>query len=124
MPASEQKHEFELQLADNWPVREWCDSHVLVGVSGGADSVAMLLGLLSLKMEAGGGGKLYVAHLNHQLRGTAADQDEVWLGRLCERSRVPLVVERADVAAIAGVQGDGWEAAARFARYDFFGRTA
>src|SRR5438270_6040588 len=124
MSQSHRQHELEKRLAESWPVREWCDSHVLLGVSGGPDSVAMLRGMVSLKETHGGAGKLYVAHLNHQMRGTAADEDEAWVRILCERFGVQLAVERTDIAVIAADQGDGWEAAARSARYDFLRRTA
>ena len=59
-------HELERRLAESWPVREWCDTHVVLGVSGGADSVALLRAMAALK-EQDGRGKLYVA-LNHGLR--------------------------------------------------------
>ena len=72
-------HELERRLAESWPVREWCDTHVVLGVSGGADSVAMLRAMAALKEQARRPGKLYVAHLNHGLRGSAADADEGWL---------------------------------------------
>jgi tRNA(Ile)-lysidine synthase len=116
-PSSE--HDLERRLAENWPVREWCDTHVVLGVSGGADSVAMLRAIAALKTLHGGLGKLFIAHLNHGLRGSAADADEGWLKSLCERLELTLNIERMDVSAIAAEQGDGWEAAARSARYDF-----
>src|SRR6476660_4901230 len=101
--------EFVGRLAEAWPAREGRDSHVVVGVSGGPDSVALLRGLVSLKAIAGGGGKLYVGHLNHQMRGTAANEDEEWVRHLCERLRVPFLSERADIAAISKENGGGWE---------------
>jgi tRNA(Ile)-lysidine synthase len=117
-------HELERRLAESWPVREWCDTHVVLGVSGGADSVALLRAMAALKAVHGGRGKLYIAHLNHGLRGSAADADEAWLRSLCERLQLMLDVEKMDVSAIAAKQGDGWEAAARTARYDFLRTTA
>lgn len=118
------QHELERRLAANWPVREWCDSHVVLAVSGGADSVAMLRAVVALKKTAGGTGKLYAAHLNHGLRGIEADADEAWLKVLCAPMDVPLEAVKADVTAIAALQGDGWEAAARTARYEFLQQTA
>jgi tRNA(Ile)-lysidine synthase len=112
-------HRLERRLAESWPTRDWCDTHVVLGVSGGADSVAMLRAMATLKDQHGGRGKLYVAHLNHGLRGGSADADETWLRSLCERLSLALTVEKMDVSAIAAKQGDGWEAAARSARYDF-----
>jgi tRNA(Ile)-lysidine synthase len=112
-------YELERRLAESWPVREWCDTHVVLGVSGGADSIAMLRAMAALKERHGGRGELYVGHLNHGLRGSAADADEGWLRLLCERLKLTLAAKKMDVSAIAAEQGDGWEAAARSARYAF-----
>lgn len=110
----------ELAIVTAWPTPSWCDTHVVLGVSGGADSVAMLRAVVGLKARAGGSGRAIVAHLHHGLRGPAADEDQSWLENRCRRLDVPLEVGRADVAA----DGDGWEGAARAARYDFLRRTA
>jgi len=64
-------HELERRLAESWPVGEWCDTHVVLGVSGGADSVALLRALATCPT-----GPLTVAHVNHQLRGAESDEDE------------------------------------------------
>ena len=79
---------------------------------------------MALKKEASGSGTLYVAHLNHALRGSDADADEAWLKALCQRWNVPLELGRANVSEIAVQHGDGLEAAARTARYDFLRQTA
>jgi tRNA(Ile)-lysidine synthase len=107
-----------------WPALSWRDLHVVLAVSAGPDSVAMLRAAMALKNEAGGSGKLFVAHLNHALRGDQADADEAWLKALCQRLNVPLELGKADVAEIAAQQGDGLEAAARAARYDFLQSSA
>jgi tRNA(Ile)-lysidine synthase len=78
----------------------------------------------ALKERHGGRGKLYVAHLNHGLRGNTADADEGWLRSLCERLKLTLEVRKMDISAIAAEQGDGWEAAARSARYEFLQAVA
>jgi tRNA(Ile)-lysidine synthase len=109
----------ERRLAESWPVREWCDVHIVLAVSGGADSVAMLQAMGALKADAGGRGKLCVAHLNHGLRGKAADEDQAWVQELCRQLQVSLEVGRRDIGAIAEEHGDGCEAAARTARYEF-----
>jgi tRNA(Ile)-lysidine synthase len=98
--------------------------HVVLAVSAGPDSVAMLRAALRLKNAAGGSGRLTVAHLNHGLRRSDADADEAWLRTLCQRLEVPLEVGKADVDELAAEQGDGLEAAARTARYDFLRQTA
>jgi tRNA(Ile)-lysidine synthase len=84
----------------------------------------MLRAAMNLKHQAGGGGALLVAHVNHALRGSQSDADQAWLEALCRRLNVPLEVGRADVAKIAALHGDGIEAAARSARYDFLRQTA
>lgn len=96
---------------------------VLVGLSGGADSVALLLLLRDLERD----GALMVAgaaHLNHQLRGADADADEAFCGALTARLGVPFVAERLDVRALARAQKRSIEDAARVARYAFFTRAA
>jgi tRNA(Ile)-lysidine synthase len=80
--------------------------------------------MLAAKERAGGAGQIFAAHLNHGLRGSAADEDTDWLKILCERWMIPLETGRLDVAAVAKAQGDGWEAAARAARYEFLRLTA
>jgi tRNA(Ile)-lysidine synthase len=110
----------EQQLTSAWPVDQWRDVHVLAAVSAGPDSVAMLRALVALKQRAGGSGKMVVAHLNHQSRGADSDADQHWLEELCRALSIPLELGRADPAAMAAEQGDGWEAVARAARYDFF----
>lgn len=116
--------ELEQRLAAAWPEEAWRDVHVLLAVSGGADSVALLRAMVALKSRCGGVGQIFVAHLNHGLRGAHADADAAWVDWLCGQLGVKCEVERADVAALADQQGDGWEAAARNARYDFLIRTA
>ena len=84
---------------------------VLVALSGGADSVALLRALLAL------GYPVHAFHLNHCLRGAESDRDEAFCRALCERLGVPLTVERIDVGAQAAQTGEGVEAAARRIRY-------
>ena len=116
--------ELEQRLAAAWPEEAWRDVHVLLAVSGGADSVALLRAMITLKSRCGGVGEVFVAHLNHGLRGGNADADAAWIELLCRQLGVKCEIARADVAALADQQGDGWEAAARNARYDFLIRTA
>jgi tRNA(Ile)-lysidine synthase len=72
---------------------------VAVAVSGGADSVALLLLLLELRQKLGI--VLSVAHFNHKLRGRASDGDEKFVAKLAGKHGLPLHVERANVAAAA-----------------------
>ena len=95
---------------------------VVVALSGGADSVALLLVLRELAasgdFEVAG-----AAHLNHQLRGADADADEAFCHRLATASGLPLDVERIDVRSLAGKARVSIETAAHAARHEFFGRA-
>ena len=95
---------------------------LLVAVSGGADSMALLCGLLQLRGELAL--SLHVAHLDHQLRGPASREDAEWLCGVCQQHDVPLTIGRADVAQAASRAGTGIEETARNARYEFLERTA
>ena len=70
---------------------------VLVAVSGGADSTALLLGLNDLAREFGI--SIHAAHLNHGLRGAEADGDQAFVASLCARLGVPLTAARWDCRA-------------------------
>jgi tRNA(Ile)-lysidine synthase len=91
-----------------------------VGVSGGADSVGLLLLLLELCGELGI--VLSVAHLNHKLRGAFSDGDEKFVAKLAAKHGLVFHGESAEVAAKAKRERANLEDAARSARYDFFSR--
>jgi tRNA(Ile)-lysidine synthase len=111
----------ERQLAESWAPADWAELTVLVAVSGGADSVALLRALAAIRLP--GPGRLIAAHFNHQLRVSAED-DEAFVRDLCREWGLSCEVGRADVARQATRQGDGVEAAARHARYQFLQATA
>jgi len=99
------------------------DAGVVVGVSGGADSVALLAVLRDLAGEAGRHWRLTVAHLNHHLRA-GADEDARFVAELAARWRLPCVVEKRDAAAEARRTGRGLEEAGRRLRYEFLSDVA
>lgn len=95
---------------------------VCVAVSGGADSVALLLGLVEANVPSAQnkmplGVVLSAAHVHHGLRGADADEDEEFVREVCERLGVPLRVFRVDTAARQAAEGEGVEEAARELRY-------
>ena len=89
---------------------------VLVALSGGADSVALLHLLLSLK-ESLGLQEIAALHVNHRIRGEEADQDEAFVQSLCGAWHVPLEIVRREVALLAQEQGKGLEETGREVRY-------
>jgi tRNA(Ile)-lysidine synthase len=89
-------------------------THVIVGVSGGADSVALLHILYRL------GYNLTAAHLNHSIRGAEADADEAFVKNLCAKLGIKCVVAKTDVPSLAKAKGISLEMAAREARHTFF----
>jgi tRNA(Ile)-lysidine synthase len=91
---------------------------VAVGLSGGADSVALFLLLQELKDALGV--SLLAAHFHHGLRGEAADADERFVAALAEQHGTPLVSRRGDVRAAAAEHGWNLEDAGRRLRYSFF----
>jgi tRNA(Ile)-lysidine synthase len=93
-----------------------------VGVSGGADSVALLTLLTRMRAELGVVAS--AVHFNHKLRGKASDTDEKFVAALAEKLGVALHVGRADVAGKAAGEKTNLEDAGRRARYGFFERLA
>ena len=87
---------------------------IIVALSGGADSVALLYGMYLLREKLGI--TLKAAHFNHGLRGDASDGDEAFCRKLCGFYDIPIHVGRGSV--LSGKKG--LEAAARDARYAFF----
>ncbi len=94
-------------------------SGVLVGLSGGADSVLLLLYLYALKGHIGDFPILAV-HVNHMIRGAEADRDENFSRNLSQSLGIPFISENIDVPAIAKNDGLSIEEAARNARYSIF----
>lgn len=87
---------------------------VLCCLSGGADSVALLLCLLKL------GADVRACHINHLLRGEESFRDEEFCSGLCSRLHVSLTVKREDAAAYAAERSLGIEEGARELRYKIF----
>ena len=88
--------------------------HVLVALSGGADSVALLLVLQELGFDC------VAAHCNFHLRGEESNRDEAFVKVLCRVRGVPCVVKHFDVLAYQREHGVSMEMACRELRYDWF----
>ena len=99
------------------------DGRVLVALSGGADSVA-LTALLHQTASAGAFSLAGLLHINHRLRGAAAEADERFCRELAGTLSLPITVERVDVGALASAEGISIEEAGHRARYAIFHRMA
>ncbi|MCL1842916.1 MAG: tRNA lysidine(34) synthetase TilS [Defluviitaleaceae bacterium] len=66
---------------------------IVAGVSGGADSVALLFALLEIREEMGIGA-IFAAHVNHNLRGEESKRDELFVQELCNKHNIPLKIDR------------------------------
>ena len=87
---------------------------VIVGISGGADSVALLLSLMST------GIKIYAVHCNFHLRGNESERDMRFTEQLCRRLGIDLDIVHFDVERYKIENGGSTEMACRNLRYDYF----
>ena len=94
---------------------------VLVAVSGGPDSVALLH--LFGRLRAVSQFPLSVAHLNHALRGDESDMDEAFVTELASRYEIPCITRKLEPGQL-GDAPEGMEAAARRVRYEFLREAA
>ena len=106
-------------IEKDWPIESWRDCHVVVAVSGGADSVALLRALHQIRLQSPGKGQLVVAHFNHLLRGDDSDADEAWVVQLAQTLDLECRIDRAPPTG-----GCRTEESARSARYAFLQQTA
>ena len=90
---------------------------IVLGVSGGPDSISMLNILNEIKNEFQF--EIYVAHINHMIRAEAVE-DEKYVQDYCNRNNIECYIKRIDVQEIANTKKIGTEEAGRKVRYDFF----
>ena len=96
---------------------------VVCALSGGCDSVCLLLLLAALKDELGLAG-VSALHVHHGIRGEEADRDEAFCRKLCEELGVPLTVRHEDIPALAAAGGESLEEAGRRRRLEIFAEEA
>ena len=95
---------------------------VLVAVSGGPDSVSLVLSLLALQKKYRI--KIGITHLNHMLRGEESIRDQSFVKALADKLDLPFFGEQKDVRAYAKKHGQSIEEAGREVRYQFFDQVA
>lgn len=97
---------------------------VVLAVSGGPDSMALLDAMDCLARRRDMRWTLHVAHLNHQIRGRAADRDARFVARQAALRGLPTQIESMNIPRMARSAGQSLEEAARNARYAFLERLA
>ncbi len=97
------------------------EDKVLVAVSGGADSLALLYLLQQFSKELGY--ELFVAHLNHLTRGGESDEDARFVEKEAGKLSLPVFVENIDVAAEKSILKSSFQESARILRYRFLEKT-
>ncbi len=100
------------------------NDRVLIGVSGGPDSVALLSFIHNTNRINPPYSAIFVAHLNHSIRGRESDEDEQFVNTLVEKYDVSLISEKRDIREIARERKISLEEAARDERYKFFESAA
>jgi len=95
---------------------------VLVGVSGGVDSLVLLDVLHKLSRE--GQWMVYAAHLDHQFRGQESAEDARFVQQFCEERNIPYAIESIDVPKLIKESKENPQEVARKARYEFYHRAA
>ncbi len=90
---------------------------IVVGVSGGPDSITLLDILIKLQEQIEF--KIYVAHINHMIRKEAIE-DEKYVKEYCKKNNIECFVKRENVEEIANTEKIGTEEAGRNVRYKFF----
>lgn len=113
--------DFANRLRDEWRRLKLpeADERIVVAVSGGADSCALLIAFSELIKQKVLNVKMVIAHFDHGLRGDAGEEDARFVSDLCAQMDVQAIVGRGRVAASAKAVKDNLEQAARRARYEF-----
>ena len=91
---------------------------IILGVSGGPDSIAMLDILRQLMSELKF--DIFVVHINHNIRGKDADEDEKYVKKYCQKYNIKFFAKKIDVPTIAKNEKIGTEEAGRKVRYEYF----
>ncbi len=105
---------------ERYSMRPYLESGVLVGLSGGSDSIFLLCFLLEYRRRINGDFPILAVHINHGIRGEEADRDEYFCRDFCDCLGVELLSRKYDVPSFSKSSGIGLEEAARNIRYSTF----
>ncbi|MEC7500317.1 MAG: tRNA lysidine(34) synthetase TilS [Planctomycetota bacterium] len=118
-----------------WPTEHWIDLPIVLAVSGGSDSVALLLALTDLRdrfLKANQSshdatprqGKLIAGHYHHGIRGSDADRDAAFVKSLCDQRGIMCEIGELDTQHLKKSPREGWESTLRKKRYAFLTKLA
>lgn len=108
----------QLEQQVRWATTSYGSARLLLALSGGADSVALLRALLRC------GRNVTASHCNFHLRGEESNRDQRFVEELCDSLNVPLLVKHFDVNAYRSTHGGSMEMACRDLRYEWFHQVA
>ncbi len=124
MAAAQKDHDSWPELLNEfvraWPLQRWRDVGIVIGCSGGADSVALALAICQTRAATGvdpARGFVLLAHFNHGIRGRESDDDQRFVQRLAEQLGIQSEIGSSDSTACD-------ESTLRDARLDFLQATA
>ena len=119
MPHQYKRHPIEKVLRDS--IKFSKARKIIVALSGGADSVALLTALSALRRPDGNNLEIFAAHCNFHLRGDESMRDQRFVTLLCSHLNIPLIIQDFDVEAYRRRHpGTSVEMACRDLRYDWF----
>lgn len=113
------------EIFDEWANRQTQinrGDNVVIGVSGGPDSLCLLFLMYQYSRRVGF--NVIAVHFNHKLRGERADEDEAFVKQLCDYLKIKCVIARADIRALAEKSGMSIEETGRIMRYKAFAKAA
>ena len=96
--------------------------NVIIGVSGGPDSLCLLFLMYQYSKRVGF--SVSAVHFNHKIRGEKADEDEAFVKEVCDYLKIKCIIARADIPALAKKSGLSVEETGRIMRYKAFAKAA
>lgn len=106
---------FEFLIDDKFVCKS---DRIAVGVSGGADSMLLLWGIIDKQKQVGF--EFEVIHVNHSLRGGESDKDSLFVENFCKKRKIAYKIVKVDVKKLKNDKKYTLEESARVARYDAF----
>jgi len=142
LDTADSKHDFVQQLASAWHPKNWINFPIVLAVSGGSDSVALLHGVkelrdrfehsdaysedksLSQSKKQASENRLLVGHFNHGMREVEATADARFVQSICEKLKLPCEIGEVEQTSIEKTPREGWESTYRNMRYAFLLKLA